>query len=75
MPVAVVGTEDVLPRGSFRPRLGKIVVRIGEPMTFPDRYGKRNRKPELQAVGEAVMERIAELQAEERELMEAASDA
>ena len=75
IPVAVVGTEGVLPRGSFRPRFGKIVVRLGEPMTFPDRYGKRNRKPELQAVGEAVMGRIAELQAEERELMEAAADA
>ena len=74
VPVAMVGTDSVLPRGGARPRFGKIVVRLGEPMTFPDLYGKRNRKPELEAVGKAVMARIAELQAEERELMRPPAD-
>jgi len=75
VPVAVLGTDGVLRPGSSRPHFGKILIRFGEPMTFPDRYGKRNRKPDLVAVGEAVMARIAELQAEERELMEAVADA
>jgi 1-acyl-sn-glycerol-3-phosphate acyltransferase len=75
IPVAVLGTDGVLRPGSWRPHFGKIIIRYGEPMSFPERYGRRPTKADLQAVGEAVMARIAELRAEERQLMEALADA
>jgi 1-acyl-sn-glycerol-3-phosphate acyltransferase len=32
--VAMVGTDKVLPPGRSVPRLGKVRIRIGKPMTF-----------------------------------------
>ncbi|MGD8237566.1 MAG: lysophospholipid acyltransferase family protein [Armatimonadota bacterium] len=67
VPVAVLGTDGVLRPGSSLPHFGNVLIRFGEPMTFPDRYGRRPTKADLRAVGEAVMARIAELRAQERE--------
>ena len=36
IPVAMVGTDRVLPPGRVIPRLGRIEIRIGKPMTFGD---------------------------------------
>ncbi len=74
VPVAVLGTDGVLRPGSSRLRFGRILIRFGEPMTFPALYDKRPRKAAVRAVGEAVMARIAALQAEEREIMQAVVD-
>ena len=40
VPVAMVGTDDVLPIGAKRPRLRPVSVRVGEPLDF-SRYGNR----------------------------------
>ena len=39
IPVAMVGTDRVLPPGRTIPRLGRIEIRIGKPMTFGDIAG------------------------------------
>jgi 1-acyl-sn-glycerol-3-phosphate acyltransferase len=59
IPVALIGTNKVLPRGSFIPRPVHVCVRIGEPLTFdldshPDREA-------LRQTAERIMQEIAQL--------------
>ncbi len=65
LPVAMIGTERVLPPGSTLPRPGRIQIRIGRPLTF-DTYreqppGARQRR----AVTDEVMRAIRELSGQE----------
>lgn len=70
IPVAMLGTERVLPPGTSVPRLGKIGVRLGEPMTFTGDPGKaRDRR----AVTDQVMEAIQRLSGQEYVAQYAAS--
>jgi 1-acyl-sn-glycerol-3-phosphate acyltransferase len=43
IPVAMVGTLEVLPPGTSRPRLSRVGVRIGPPIDFAARYGSDDR--------------------------------
>ncbi|MDH2426188.1 lysophospholipid acyltransferase family protein [Sphaerisporangium sp. TRM90804] len=62
IPVAMVNTDRVLPPGAAVPRLAKIGVRIGEPLTFTGDAGKaRDRR----AVTDEVMRAIQELSGQE----------
>ena len=58
VPMAVWGTERVLPKGAKRPVRADVFVRIGQPFVLPDLTGaKRNH----QASADLMMWRIAEL--------------
>jgi 1-acyl-sn-glycerol-3-phosphate acyltransferase len=68
LPVAVLGTDVVLPRDAHRPRLGRIAVRIGAPLHIaaapadagdPGRAG--GRRGDLDAIGRRYMAEIARL--------------
>ncbi|MEV7009282.1 lysophospholipid acyltransferase family protein [Streptosporangium sp. NPDC051022] len=62
VPVAMSGTDKVLPIGSSVPRLGRIGIRIGKPMTFTGSYGDaRDRR----RVTDEIMEAIRELSGQE----------
>jgi 1-acyl-sn-glycerol-3-phosphate acyltransferase len=62
IPVAMLGTDRVLPRGATVPRLGKIGVRLGKPMTFTGDAAKaRDRRD----VTDQVMEAIQRLSGQE----------
>jgi 1-acyl-sn-glycerol-3-phosphate acyltransferase len=43
IPVAMIGTDRVLPPGTTRPRLGRVEVRIGKPLTFEEHLGGETR--------------------------------
>ena len=65
IPVAMIGTDRVLPPGRKVPRLGRVEVRVGEPLTF-DAYrqqpaGARQRR----AVTDEVMRSIQALSGQE----------
>jgi len=65
IPVAMIGTDHVLPPGARIPRPGKIEIRIGEPLTF-DQYrdgpaGARQRR----AVTDDVVQAIQRLSGQE----------
>ena len=50
IPVAMFGTDRVLPPGHSVPRLGKVRIKIGKPMTFgADADGQAGGKPERRA--------------------------
>ena len=63
IPVAMVGTDRVLPPGHRFPRFRKIRIRIGEPLTFDsyERTGARERR----AVTDEVMKSIQALSGQE----------
>ena len=43
VPVAMIGTDRVLPPGRTLPHLGRVEVRIGKPLTFTERSGGEAR--------------------------------
>ncbi|MGH3431919.1 MAG: lysophospholipid acyltransferase family protein [Thermocrispum sp.] len=65
VPVALIGTEQVLPVGKRMPRLAKITVRFGEPMDF-SRYRGLEASPAVRrSVTDEIMYAILELSDQE----------
>nr|WP_308169505.1 lysophospholipid acyltransferase family protein [Acrocarpospora catenulata] len=62
LPVAMIGTEKVLPPGSSLPRLHRIAVRIGEPLAFT---GDPGRARDRRQVTDEVMAAIQRLSGQE----------
>ncbi|WP_214410334.1 lysophospholipid acyltransferase family protein [Sphaerisporangium fuscum] len=62
IPVAMVNTDRVLPPGASVPRIAKIGVRIGEPMTFT---GDPAKAKDRRAVTDEVMKAIQRLSGQE----------
>lgn len=58
LPVGILGTLEVLPKGARVPRLRKILVRIGPPFRVDDLVNSPDR---LQQASERIMAAIAEL--------------
>lgn len=63
LPVAITGTDEVLPRGAHRLRRSPIRVRIGEPIPVPgvDGDGVRAGREEINSLGRRYMAEIAAL--------------
>jgi 1-acyl-sn-glycerol-3-phosphate acyltransferase len=57
IPMAVWGTERVLPKGTTRPLREHVQLRFGEPFRLPEQSGRRDH----QADADYMMERIAAL--------------
>ena len=71
IPVAMFGTDRVLPPGHSVPRLGKVRIKIGKPMTFgAEADGQAGGKPEApgkvrRAIADEVVRAIHELSGQE----------
>jgi 1-acyl-sn-glycerol-3-phosphate acyltransferase len=69
IPVAMVGTDKVLPPGSTRPHLGRVEVRIGKPLIFAERFAAdaRGSQPAKarRVVADEVMRAIQALSGQE----------
>ena len=63
LPVAVLGTDVVLPRDAHRLRAGRITVRIGPPLSVTARPAGHDHggREELEAIGRLYMTEIARL--------------
>ena len=61
VPVAVIGTTEVLPAGASRPRRHRCKVVYGEPLRFDDLSGSTNRAA-MKEAGRRIMSAIADLQ-------------
>jgi 1-acyl-sn-glycerol-3-phosphate acyltransferase len=70
LPVAVLGSNEVLPRGARRMRRATIAVRIGEPIPVSRpgqaRAGGKRDREEIDALGRRFMGAIAQLMAAPR---------
>jgi 1-acyl-sn-glycerol-3-phosphate acyltransferase len=65
IPVAMVGTEKILPPGHRLPRPGKIEIRIGEPLTFADLRSQPAGARQRRAVTDEVVQAIQKLSGQE----------
>lgn len=66
VPVALIGTEKIQPVGAKVPRLHRITVRFGEPLTFdPSRMSSAPARARREAT-DAVMDAIAAMSGQER---------
>ena len=65
IPVAMVGTDKLLPPGHKVPRPGKIEIRIGKPLAFDDLQGQPAGARQRRAVTDQVMAAIGSLSGQE----------
>ena len=65
IPVAMIGTERILPPGHRMPRPGKIEIRIGEPLTFAEYRGQPAGARQRRAVTDEVVQAIQKLSGQE----------
>jgi len=55
VPVAVFGTNEALPTGSYMPKLRRIGVRYGKPLDFSRYYGKDDDRFVLRSITDELM--------------------
>jgi len=65
IPVAMVGTEKILPPGHRIPRPGRIQIRIGEPLTFEALRGQPAGARQRRTVTDEVVQAIQKLSGQE----------
>lgn len=65
VPVAMIGTDHVLPPGRAIPRLGPVEVRVGKPLTFGQHVGTGAPAKARRAITDDVMRAIRELSGQE----------
>jgi 1-acyl-sn-glycerol-3-phosphate acyltransferase len=65
IPVAMVGTDRILPPGHRLPRPGRIEIRIGEPLTFDEYRGQPAGARQRRAVTDEVVRAIQKLSGQE----------
>lgn len=61
LPVGLIGTFDILPKGKNIPRFKRATVNIGKPIYFDEYYGKENNKKTIRLVTTKLMKEIAKL--------------
>ncbi len=61
LPIGLIGTFEILPKGKYIPKLKKAVMNIGKPMHFTEYYNKKINKKILREVIDAIMKEIARL--------------
>jgi 1-acyl-sn-glycerol-3-phosphate acyltransferase len=65
IPVGMIGTEKVLPKGKSFPKLHKVTVHIGAPMDFSSFYGMENDRKVCREVTDRIMLGIRDLSGQE----------
>ena len=65
IPVAMIGTDKLLPPGHRLPRPGRIEIRIGKPLAFDEFRDQPTGAKQRRAVTDRVMAAIAELSGQE----------
>ena len=61
VPVGLVGTFEILPKGNYIPKFKRTTINIGKPMYFPEYYNKKINKRMLREVTNRIMKQIAKL--------------
>ena len=61
IPMGLIGTFEILPKGKYIPKLKRAEMNIGEPIYFDKYYNKRITKKLLREVTNIIMKEIAKL--------------
>ena len=59
IPIGLMGTFEILPKGKYIPKLKKAVMNIGKPMRFVEYYNQKINKRILREVTKRIMKEIA----------------
>lgn len=65
LPIGLIGTFKILPKGKYIPKLRKATMNIGKPMYFDKYYNKRVTKKMLREITTSIMKKIAKLSNQE----------
>ncbi|MBS3131002.1 1-acyl-sn-glycerol-3-phosphate acyltransferase [Candidatus Woesearchaeota archaeon] len=61
VPVGLIGTFNILPKGRNIPKMKRAIVNIGRPISFDKYYGRKTTKRLLREVTKCIMKEIAKL--------------
>src|SRR3989338_2633882 len=61
IPIGLIGTFEILPKGKYIPRFKRGIMNIGKPMSFPEYYNKKINKRILRDITNKIMKEIAKL--------------
>ena len=61
VPIGLIGTFEMLPKGKYIPRFKRASMNIGKPIYFPEYYNKKINKNILREVTTKIMKEIARL--------------
>ncbi len=61
LPLGIVGSNKILPKGSFFPRFGRVDIVIGKPLSFKKQYGQHKSKKVLKRLTTTIMKEVARL--------------
>jgi len=61
LPIGLIGTFDIMPKGKYIPKLKRATMNIGKPMNFKTYYNKKVTKALLRKITEEIMRKIAKL--------------
>ena len=65
IPIGLIGTFEILPKGNCIPKLKKATMNIGKPMHFQKYYNKKITKSLLRKITDNIMKEIAKLSKQE----------
>ena len=66
VPVALAGTERILPPGRKVPRFNRVAVRVGEPVDLSPWEGRAHKARPRRAATDAIMDAVAKLSGQEQ---------
>lgn len=61
IPIGLIGTFEILPKGKYIPKLKRAAMNIGKPMYFPEYCNKKINKRVLREATNKIMKEIAKL--------------
>ena len=61
VPVGLIGTFEILPKGKYIPKLKRATINIGNPIYFEKYYNKKFNKRMLEEITRTIMKEIAKL--------------
>ena len=61
IPIGLIGTFEILPKGKIIPKFKRAVMNIGKPIYFQEYYNKKINKRILREVTNRIMREIAKL--------------
>lgn len=61
VPIGLIGTFEILPKGKYIPKFKKAAMNIGKPMHFTEYHNKKINKKILREVTDKIMKEIARL--------------
>jgi len=65
VPLGIIGTFEILPKGKKIPRMKKATLKFGKPMYFDKYYNKKITKKLLRLITNIIMKEIAKLSGQE----------